>query len=198
MPRRRTLLLLPVLAAACAGKDPVPVPPGPIGYRHLIPLPLNVASIEIAETVPLPPPGDIGARLSPTPAEAVRIMGRDRLVLVGTEGKGVFTVTIASLVQGREALSCLIGCRLEVLSPMGSRLGVVEAQSRRGVNGPDATRPRADEALLRRTLDDLNVEFEFQVRRSLKDWLSTAAPNPDGTIPAPSPAPVTREELPPT
>jgi hypothetical protein len=196
MPRRRTLLLLPALATACAGQDPAPVPPGPISYRHLIPLPLNVATVEIAEAVPPPPPGDIGARLSPSPAEAVRIMGRDRLVPVGTEGQGVFTVTVASLVQGREALSCLIGCRLEVLSPMGSRLGVVEAQSRRGVSGPDATRPRAGEALLRRTLDDLNVEFEFQVRRSLKDWLSTVAPNPDGTSPAPGPAPVTREELP--
>jgi hypothetical protein len=196
MPRRRTLLLLPVLATACAGQDPAPVPSGPIGYRHLIPLPLNVATIEVAEAAPLPPPGDIGTRLSPSPVEAVRIMGRDRLVPVGTEGQGVFTVTVASLVQGREALSCLLGCRLEVLSPMGSRLGVVEAQSRRGVSGPDATRPRADEALLRRTLDDLNVEFEFQVRRSLKDWLSTVAPNPDGTIPAPGPAPVSREELP--
>jgi hypothetical protein len=196
MPRRRTLLLLPLLATACGGRDPVLVPSGPISYRHLIPLPLNVSGIEIAETAPVPPPGDIGARLSPTPVEAVRIMGRDRLVPVGTEGQGLFTVTVASLVQGRDALSCLIGCRLEVLSPMGGRLGVVEAQSRRGVSGPDATRPRADEALLRRTLDDLNVEFEFQVRRSMKDWLSTVAPNPDGTIPAPGPAPVTREELP--
>jgi hypothetical protein len=197
MPPRRTLLLLPLLAA-CRGREPAFVPPGPIGYSYLIPLPLNVATVEIAEGAPLPPPGDIGHRLNPSPTEAVRIMGRDRVLAVGTEGKAVFSVTQAALIQGRETLSCQLACRLEVASPMGSQLGLVEAQSRRSVTGPDAARPRAEEALLRRTLDDLNVEFEFQVRRNLRDWLSTTSPNPDGTIPAPLPAPVERESLEPS
>ncbi|MCO6418195.1 hypothetical protein JYK14_18790 [Siccirubricoccus sp. KC 17139] len=194
MPHRRSLLL-PVLAAACS-RDPAPVPATPIGYRYLIPLPLTVSEIEISTANPAPAPGDVGARLVPSPAEAVRIMGRDRLVAVGTEGKAVFSVATAQLIQGRESLSCTLACRLEVLSPMGSRMGYVEAATRRAVSGPDAERRRADEALLRQALDDLNVEFEFQVRRNLREFLAATAPNPDGTIPAPPPAPVEREALP--
>lgn len=197
MPNRRAVLLLPLLVAACSGRlDPAPVPPGPLGFRHLTPLALNVASIEIPEQAPPATPLDVGARLSPTAAEAVRIMARDRLVAVGTSGQAVFTVTQAQVMQGRDQLTCLLGCRLEVLSPLGSRLGFVEAAARRAVSGPDANRPRAAEALLRQAMDDLNVEFEFQVRRNLADWLSAAVPGPDGGMAAPGPASVGREDLP--
>ena len=198
MPKRRAVLLLPLLVAACSGRlDPAPVPPGPLGFRHLTPLALNVASIEIPEeAAPPAAPSDTGAQLSPTAAEAVRIMARDRLVAVGTSGQAVFTVTQAQVMQGRDQLTCLLGCRLEVLSPLGSRLGFVEAAARRAVSGPDANRPRAAEALLRQAMDDLNVEFEFQVRRNLADWRSAAVPGPDGGMAAPGPASVGREDLP--
>ena len=197
MPDRRAVLLLPLLAAACGGRqDPVPIPPGPLGFRHLTPLPLNVANIQIAEASPPAQPNDVGARLSPSAAEAVRIMARDRLLAVGTTGQANFAVTQAQVLQGQESLTCLLACRLEILSQLGSRLGFVEAQSRRAVNGPDATRPRAPEALLRQTMDDLNVEFEFQLRRNLRDWIATVAPGPDGGMPAPGPADVGREDLP--
>ena len=99
-------------------------------------------------------------------------------------------------MQGRSSLTCLLGCRLEILSPHGSRLGFVEAQSRRAVTGPDAARPRAAEALLRSAMDDLNVEFEFQLRRALRDWLVKGTPGPDGTLPAAPPGGVTVKELP--
>ena len=197
MPDRRAVLLLPLLAAACGGRqDPVPIPPGPLSFRHLTPLPLNVANIQIAEDSPPPQPNDVGARLSPSAAEAVRIMARDRLLAVGTTGQANFAVTQAQVLQGQESLTCLLACRLEILSQLGSRLGFVEAQSRRAVNGPDATRPQAPEALLRQTMDDLNVEFEFQLRRNLRDWIAAVAPGPDGGMPAPGPADVGREDLP--
>lgn len=196
-PGRRILLLLPMLAAACGGRqEPVPIPPGPLSFKHLTPLPLNVADVEIPEEAPPMPPGEIGAGLVPSPAEAVRIMARDRLLAVGTTGQARFSVTQAQVVAGRDALSCLLACRLEILSPFGSRLGFVEAEARRSVSGPEATRPRAPDALLRRAMDDLNVEFEFQLRRSLRDWLSAMAPGPDGGMAAPGPAGVAREDLP--
>ena len=94
----------------------------------------------------------------------------------------------------------MLACRLEILSETAERLGFVEAQAQRVLTGAEAARPRAADALLRRTMDDLNVEFEFQVRRSLRDWLvATAAPpgsEGGGGIPAPAPAEVGREELP--
>ena len=200
MPKRRAMLLLPLLLPlfnACGGRqEPVPIPPRPLGFRHLIPLPLNLASIEIVEEPLLPVPGDIGGRLSPAPAEAVRVMARDRLLAVGTTGQANFSVTRAQMLAGRESLICNLGCRLEIISALGSRLGFVEAESRRVVNGPDATRPRAPEALLRQAMDDLNVEFEFQIRRNLRDWMSAVVPGPEGGMAAPGPAGVVREDLP--
>ena len=38
-------------------------------------------------------------------------------------------------------------------------------------------------------MDDMNVEFEFQARRALRNWLQSAEP-------APAPAPVQQQELP--
>ncbi len=196
MPRRGALLLVPLLAACGTGRpEPVPIPPGPLSFRHLTPLPLNLANVEIAEEAPPAPAGDIGSRLSPSAAEAVRIMARDRLVLVGTTGQANFTVTRAQLLAGRESLVCDLGCRLEIMSSLGSRLGFVEAESRRAVSGPDATRPRAPDALLRQAMDDLNVEFEFQLRRNLRDWISASVPGPEGGMAAPGPAGVAREDL---
>ncbi|TCZ64010.1 hypothetical protein [Roseicella aquatilis] len=197
MPSRRAVLLLPVLAAACeTAPEPAVVLAGPMRFDYLTPLPLNVASIEVGRDTPPPMGGDVGARLSPGPAEAVRIMARDRLIAVGTTGTARVTVTQSALVPGRDSLTCLLGCRLDILSAEGERLGFVEAQSRRVVTGPDAARPRAAEALLRQTMDDLNVEFEFQLRRALKDWLVQAPPGQDGTLAAPPPAAVEMEDLP--
>ena len=72
----------------------------------------------------------------------------------------------------------------------------MEAEARRSVSGPEASRPRAPDALLRRAMDDLNVEFEFQLRRNLRDWISAMVPGPDGGMAAPGPAGVAREDLP--
>ena len=196
MPTRRALLLLPLAAAACGKPDPAYVPPWPMRFGHLIPLPLNVAAIEVAPGSPPTQLGDIGARLLPSPAEAVRIMGQDRLIAVGTAGEARFIVSQAAMIQGRDSLTCLVGCRLEILSAEGQRVGFVEAQARTAVSGSDSTRPRAAEALLRDAMDKLNVEFEFHARQTLKDWLVKVTPGPDGTLPAAPPAGVTTEELP--
>jgi len=199
MPMRRSLLVLPLLPAlaGCSSDDepPVALPPGPMGFKHLTPLPLNVASIEISQAAPVAMAGDIGGRLSPTPAEAVRIMGRDRLFAVGTSGQASFGVTQASLVRGGNSLTCLVGCRLDIIGADNARLGFVEAQSLRAKGGRDAARPGADAALLRDAMDDLNVEFEFQLRRALKDWLVKVTPGAEGEAASPDGG-VTAEELP--
>jgi hypothetical protein len=207
--RRRASLLLPFAAAAvasaCATREeaaPPQPPPGPIGYRYLTPLPLNVASLEISEADPPrpPPPGDVGSTLSPRPAEAVRIMARDRLSAVGSSGRAAFAVTRAEVTRapggGETALACALACRLEILSAEGGRLGFVEAKARAAVSGAEAARAGAADRLLRRTMDGLNVEFEFQARRALRDWLVAVAPGSQGAMPAPPPGGVTREDLP--
>src|SRR5215204_643936 len=112
--RRRAVMLLP-LAASCARPEPPAPPLAPMSWSHLTPLPLEVASVEVVPTSPPPPPGDIGALLTPSPAEAVRGMARDRLSALGISGQAVFTVTVASMVRERGAtLHCELGCRLEI------------------------------------------------------------------------------------
>ncbi|MBD0273381.1 MAG: hypothetical protein ICV73_15810 [Acetobacteraceae bacterium] len=163
-----------------------------MSWTHLTPLPLDVAALEVVPTAPPPPPGDIGAEVSPSPAEAVRGMARDRLSAFGGSGQAVFLVTAASLVRERGgALRCALGCRLEVTGSGGEEgPGFVEAAAQRGVSGAEAARPRAADLLLRQAMEDLNVEFEFQVRRNLRRWLVSAAP-----AGAAAPPPVSREDL---
>ncbi len=205
MPRRRILagLALCGMAAAACARDPGAEagPLRPIGYAYLTPLPLNVAALEIAPGDPPPVPGDIGRRLSPDPAEAVRIMGRDRLSAVGTTGRAVFAPTRAALIPTGSGLTCTVGCRLEILAEVtGARLGFVTADARATATGAEASRPQAAERLLRQAMDALNVEFEFQLRRALRDWLVAVPPGTPGGgaggVPAPPAGGVAREDLP--
>lgn len=192
--RRSVLLLLPALAASCARPEPPAPPLAPLSWTHLTPLPLDVAALEVVPTAPPPMPGDVGTLLQPPPAEAVRSMARDRLSALGGSGQAVFLVTAASLVRERGgALRCALGCRLEISGKgVEDGPGFMEAAAQRGVAGAEAARPRAADLLLRRAMEDLNVEFEFQLRRNLRRWLVAAAP-----AGAAVPAPVSREELPP-
>ena len=197
---RRSFLLLPPAVAAAAASCARPAPPAPplppMSWTHLTPLPLDVAALEIVPSAPPSPPGDVGPLLSPTPADAVRGMARARLSAAGGSGPAVVPVTAASLVAAPGgALRCSLGCRVDVAGKGGEEGsgGFMEAAAQRGVSGAEASRPRAADLLLRRTMEDLNVEFEFQLRRNLRRWLVAVAPAAAGGTAVPPP--VSREEL---
>lgn len=201
MPSRRAALLLPLLAAACAQREePLGPAPRPLGFTHLLPLQLNVAALEIEETDPPVPPGDLGASLATPPAAAVRLMAHDRIRTVGTTGQASFRVTQASLLRSGGGLLCQVGCRLDIRGAEGGRVGFVEAQARASQTLPDgasaALVTRTGETLLRRAMDDLNVEFEFRLKQSLRAWLVEALPGSGGLLPAPTSPGVVREDLP--
>jgi hypothetical protein len=193
------LALLPLLAACANGGDAQPALQPPPGYRHLTPLQLNVLDIEVVE--PGPMRADPPAPLSPA-AQAAR-MGRERLVPVGTTGRARFLVDSATLVrepasagglfsQSTERLTVALRTRVEVLGNDGRRVGFAEAEVRRTatvINEGPASRARAADTITRQALDDLNVEFEFQLRRNLRDWIMT------GPAAAPAPGPVQQESL---
>ncbi len=209
LPRRTLLLGLPVLAAGCAGGDePAVLPPLVTGYRHLTPIRLNVATIEVAE----PEPGAVRVT-EPAPIRPeveMRRMAEERLVPMGTEGRGRFLIQMAEFRRERlgssgglsgvfagdpgERLTVRLQARLEILDGEGRRVGFVEAEARSQRTLPagtsDAARRRAAEEVVRQAMDQLNVEFEFQVRRTLRAWLV------EGASPAVAPAPVEREDLP--
>lgn len=205
--RRRLALALPALLAAC-GSTPVPVVEGPpIGYAHLTQLRIDAGSIEMDPFTPNAGPNDVGRELRPTAADAVRVMGRDRLAAFGTENVARFQVVRAQILRTRNAprggflaadagerLEARLAARLEIRDGTGRRLGFAEAEttrSRAAVESTDAARRAAAESLLRQAMFDLNTEFEFQVRRSLRPYLQEG---PAGAAPA---APVEREALPP-
>lgn len=200
---RRALLLLPAGLGACSAPAPVLEGP-PIGYAFLPRLRLDVAEIVLDERTPNPGPNDVGRELTPSAAEAVRIMGRDRLEAAGRENRARFLVTRAEILRTRlpargffgadpgERLDCRVAARLEIEAPDGRRLGFAEAEASRS-RSIDATRQGrlvVAESLLRQAVFDLNAEFEFQVRRALRPYLVEGA----GT--GAPPPPVQREELP--
>jgi hypothetical protein len=204
MPHRRTLLLLPLTLGACAATPPAPQADGPpIGYRHLTQIRLDVSRIDIEDRMPIPGPNDAGRDLQPSPAEAVRIMGQDRLAAFGTEHRARFGVTRAQILRTRNAgggglfagdpgerLLCQLTARVDILGENDRRLGFAEASAERtrNVESTVAARRAGAEALLRQTMFDLNTEFEFQIRRALRPYIVDGSAAP--------PAPVGREELP--
>lgn len=188
LPRRAALGAL--LAAACTRpEEPPPPPAGPPSYSHLTPLRLSVGRIEIqpatdaAATRTMPPAPLV-------PADVMRIMAEERLSAAGGPGLARFRVQIATLTResssaggvftaATERLSCTMRCRLEIRGEDGSPAGFAEAEVRRGAvrpAGSQAERARAAEELVRAAGADLNVEFEYQLRRNLRAMLAPAGP----------------------
>jgi hypothetical protein len=210
MPTRRLLLTLgPTLTLLACGErePPAALPPLITGYRHLTPLRLNVVELEVAE----PAPGAV--RVSePAPARPeaeMRRMAEERIIPMGTQGRARFLTSAAVFTRdgpvpgtGRagERLSCRLLCRLEILGAEGAPVAFVEAEARRNRTVPDGTstaaRLRAAEEIVRGTMDDLNVEFEFQIRRTLRPWLVEGQPTPPARISPEGGEGIQREDLP--
>ena len=181
---RRTALLLPWAAAACGGDTPTrPMPP--LRYDYLAPLRLNVATVDVGNA---PPPNPIEAQ-SPAPLGAtLRQMALDRLAAGGTSGRAVFTIDTAQVERSSNHLDGLAAVRLEIFTDDDARAGFAEARVTRSFTTGGNLREALYD-LTRQMMDDMNVELEFQIRRSLRDWLQ------DPTA-APPPAPVEQQELP--
>lgn len=205
LPRRAALGAL-LATAACGGSREEPLPPlaGPPSYAHLTPLRLAVGQIEM-----VPATDPLATRTMPPapliPAEVVRIMGQERLSAVGGAGRARFRTQIATLTRqsasgggvfsdATERLACVMRCRLEILGEDGAPAGFAEAEVSRAAVRPatsEAERTRAADEIVRQAGRDLNVEFEFQLRRNLRAMLRDP-PRPG----EPDPAEVEAEPLP--
>jgi len=203
--KRRAFFALPLLAA-CANEQPAGpfVPPGPPSYGHLTPLRLKVGTLEIQEagsgTAFLV---DQSAPLQP--ADVMLRMAQDRLSAAGGPGKARFLIQTASLTReggasggvfspASETFRCVMRCQVEIISPEDAILASAAAEATRAVTGPvrDAgERAALAERAVKLAGQDMNVEFEFQVRRHLRNWLQLVA-SPGETLPRP----VEREALP--
>jgi hypothetical protein len=183
---RRMALLLPAALAACAGDGEVVRQDFPaLHYGYLTPLRLNVGAVDVGEA---PPPGPLDAQNPAPPGPALRQMALDRIGAGGSAGRAVFNIDTAQIAQGGGGLQGVMAVHLDILDPGGGRIAFAEARVSRQTIGSRGGLRAALYDMTRSMMDDMNIEFEFQVRRSLKAWLQ------DATI-APPPAPVEQQEL---
>lgn len=184
---RRLVLLSPLLAAAChAAPPPARTHFESLAYGYLKKLPLNVASIQVDNQAGATA-NDVAADSPVTPVQALTQMAHDRLEAAGSAGSAVMVIRDASILRRPDGLSGRLNVRLDILTGSGNPVAFAEARVARVMTGGTADLRAAAYDLTRQMMDDMNVEFEYQVRRSLRDYLL-----PDSTAPVqaqPLPAP---------
>ncbi|MBV9248800.1 MAG: hypothetical protein JO227_06080 [Acetobacteraceae bacterium] len=168
---RRVSLLLPLLAAACQPIAP-PQTFEPLRYEYLPPIRLNVATIDIEqEFVPSARPPDVSMLDPAPPVEVLRMMAQDRLRAFGTSGRAAFAINNASLIQEGDVISGDMDVVLSVYTSADTRAGYAEARVQRQHTGPVDNLPATLYDMTRVMMDAMNVELEYQIRHSLRDWL---------------------------
>ena len=189
---RRSVLLLPLFAAACADDDAAPRVFSPPNYSFLTPIRLNVASIQIDDRSPPNVPNGLDGSSPVRPLDALKEMANDRLVAGGSAGRAVFVIDQASIVRAAGGINGTLAVHLDVYAGDGDTLaGFAEARVVRRRTSNDLGENSAGVLydFTTQMMADMNVEFEFQVKRTLHDWLQMT----DAT--APPPAPVQTQDL---
>jgi hypothetical protein len=174
-----------LFVAACGGGGE---PPGaafkPLSFSYLTPLRLNVGQIRVEDHVPPPAgPADLGPGAPVPPDQALRQMAQDRLVAAGNSGTAIFSIDQASITgQPGGALDGAMAVHLDITSNSGGHAGYAEAHvSRQFTPGSDTENVAPQAQLYNLTsqmMQDMNVEFEFQLRRTLGDWMVDASGAP--------------------
>ncbi len=165
-------VLLPLALAACGEDTPPPAPQSfaPLHYDYLPKLRLNVGQVSVQDhSLPVGP--------------------HDRLFAAGTEGVANFVIDQASIVRGPGgALDGQLAVHLDLVTAGGARAGYAEARiARQHVPGSDPEDQSANlYELTRQMMDGMNVELEYQMRRSLRAFMLSGAAVP---------APVTAQPL---
>ena len=187
-------VLAATLLAGCAddASQPPPVAQAPLDFGYLTKLRLNVGTVSVDDSyVPQGPGEHVEGLVSPSPADLLRLMARERVLPGGSTGTARVTIQDASILQGPDRLDGSLALRLDVTSGDGSRTGFAEARVARSQSLGDADARATADKLVRRMTADMNVEFEYQVRRALHDQLQTTA------TAAPEGPPVQQQDLPP-
>jgi hypothetical protein len=187
--------------AACGGDEIPPTEPyTQLHYEFLPKLRLNVGSITVEDRAHPVGPDDLAAQSPAIPALALEQMAHDRLFAAATTGVANFVVDQASIVrQPNGTLSGVLSVHLDIVTPTGANAGYAEAEvERQHIPGSDPENLQNNlYDLTKQMMDAMNVEFEFQLRKTLSSWLVTGGGVPapvvaqplDQAPPAPPPAP---------
>ncbi|MFT9017257.1 hypothetical protein [Acetobacter malorum] len=179
-------LLLPAFLAGCAG-DKQPTKFAPLRYDYLSVMHLNAATLNIEDaTLQNPVVGDIGNRAPTPPAQALRQMAQDRLVATGASGTAQFVIDRASILhKAGGVLAGQMDVHLVLLNSGGTQAARAEAHVSQTLR-PDLSKGDADSPanlyeLTNDMMQRMNVEFEYQIRNTLKDWMTDAGGTPVGS-----------------
>ena len=204
---RRSALLLPIALAACGRREQREF--APLHYNYLLPLRLNVAAIQIEQRfVPSGVSPDVSQLDPMPPVQALHNLAEDRLMALGTAGRAVFIILNASLVRRQDTITGTFEVQLDVYpgTNINKRAAFATASVTGSYTGDMDDLPGRLYDMTKSLMDRMNVEFEYQVRRSLASWLLTGsvvqtpvqqqpltvspapsvAPPPPGTMPAPT------------
>ena len=126
---RRSVLLLPLIAAACGDDDERPRTfPAP-NYSHLTPIRLNVASVEILDQSPAGGDATLNQLAPIRPSDGLKQMANDRLVTSGSAGRAVFVIDLATIRRVSGGIEGTLAVHLDVFAGQGGdRAGYAEAR----------------------------------------------------------------------
>lgn len=191
-PPRRGFLLGLAAMALLAGCENAPPPPQEfplLSFDYLPKLSLNVATVDIEipwQPGTLPDATHVESLAPEKPVDALKLMLQQRLIPVGGTGRAVALIEDASLVQRPGQYQGTFQVRLNIFTSDGAPSGFAKAYvtgTRTIVeDSPEAARAALYE-LTKRMMRDMNAELEFQIRRSLRDYLQSSA----GAAPLPQP-----------
>ncbi len=186
--RRSSLLLALSSLAGCS--SPAPRNFAPLRYDYLPPLRLNVASIRVEQRFVPSGVGPDVSRLDPVaPVQVLVAMAEDRLQAMGSTGEAVFVIQDASLVRQGSSIQGTFAVELDIYTAPDTRAGYAEARAARTYNGSTDDMAGVLYDMTKALMDQMNVEFEYQVRRSLRAWLLTASAAPAAVQQQPLAAP---------
>jgi hypothetical protein len=173
---RRFVLLLPLALAACGGGDDDDLVFAPLRYNDLPPIQVKVATIAIEQRfMPSGVPPDVSNLDPAPPTEALKAMANDRLQAFGTANKAVFAVLDASMTRDDDEITGSLAVSLTILDDNGTQMGFAEAHVHsRHTGHTHGIRPVLYD-MTKTMMNDMNIEFEYQIRHNLKAWLTDAA-----------------------
>lgn len=172
----RFALLLAVLSLAACSSPSKPRSFEPLTYDYLTPIRLNVASVEIDNRFVPASRDEVSSQAPGPPSAALRQMATDRLKAFGTSGKAVLVIKDASLVRNGNEILGHMAVELDVYTSENQRaaFATAEVSQRRSGEIDDLRGTLYD--LTKTMMDRMNVELEFQARRSLRDWILPDTP----------------------
>ncbi|MBS4076432.1 hypothetical protein KGY14_14675 [Ameyamaea chiangmaiensis] len=171
--------------SACGGDD-APTQFAPLHYDYLSRFQLNVGAVQVVDNAPPgTTPGDVSGRAPTPPDQALQQMAHDRLAAAGTAGTAIFSIDQASILhQPGGMLNGAMDVHLDIVRPDGQHAGFAEAKVTRDYkpdsSGGDTDSKAALYTLTQQMMNDMNVELELQIRRSLSGWLVDAGGTPVG------------------